>query len=248
TESELRGGGAGLRVRFGNSSMRVAGVISDAATNGYEMLMRGPVPAHWARVDSFLLVHLKRPEARAAVERRFESLLAPGRVAKVRSSKETPFLRYGDAVLPQLLIKETFGEFAASPNPDGTLTIDPAWSRRNIRAASVPILGRVTCHRTLFPQLQSALRNIKGLGLAYRVDPNSYGGCYGPRFIDRDPTGRISHHAWGIGVDLNVDENRVGARPAQDHRVVEEMMRWGFTWGGDWLRPDGMHFEWIRFP
>jgi D-alanyl-D-alanine carboxypeptidase len=24
--------------------------------------------------------------------------------------------------------------------------------------------------------------------------------------------------------------------------------RWGFTWGGRWLVPDGMHFEFLRFP
>jgi hypothetical protein len=25
------------------------------------------------------------------------------------------------------------------------------------------------------------------------------------------------------------------------------MREHGFTWGGDWLVPDGMHFEWVSF-
>jgi hypothetical protein len=30
--------------------------------------------------------------------------------------------------------------------------------------------------------------------------------------------------------------------------IVQIMERNGFTWGGRWLVPDGMHFEWARFP
>ena len=32
---------------------------------------------------------------------------------------------------------------------------------------------------------------------------------------------------------------------------TEHRWRWsaaGFTWGGRWVVPDGMHFEWVRFP
>jgi hypothetical protein len=49
-------------------------------------------------------------------------------------------------------------------------------------------------------------------------------------------------------VDLNVSENQLGAEPRQDRRVVEVFQRWGFTWGGQWLIPDAMHFEFLRFP
>ena len=28
-------------------------------------------------------------------------------------------------------------------------------------------------------------------------------------------------------------------------KILED---WGFTWGGRWLVPDGMHFEFVRFP
>jgi hypothetical protein len=32
-----------------------------------------------------------------------------------------------------------------------------------------------------------------------------------------------------------------------DPRIVDVFQRWGFKWGGDFLVPDGMHFEFIRF-
>jgi hypothetical protein len=34
----------------------------------------------------------------------------------------------------------------------------------------------------------------------------------------------------------------------QDPQLVETMARWGFTWGGFWLVPDPMHFEYVRPP
>ena len=147
---------------------------------------------------------------------------------------------------PQMTIKQRFGEFAARPRPDGSLEIDPRWRADNIRAHHVPLLGRVTCHRALLPQLRSALTEIRRKGLGHLVE--GYGGCYGPRFISRDPNGRLSHHAWGIAVDINPASNPFGAEPNLSGRLVTIMESHGFTWGGRWLIPDGMHFEWSAFP
>jgi hypothetical protein len=129
-----------------------------------------------------------------------------------------------------------------------TRLTDPGWVRRNIVRARVPMLGEITCHRALFPQLRGALEEVVADGLAYLIDPDQYAGCYNPRFIDRRPGGRLSHHAWGVAIDLNWRDNAFGTRPDQDRRLVERMERWGFTWGGRWLIPDGMHFEWNRWP
>jgi hypothetical protein len=49
-------------------------------------------------------------------------------------------------------------------------------------------------------------------------------------------------------LDINVAQNPYGAEPRMDRRVVEVFERWGFTWGGRWLVPDAMHFEFMRFP
>jgi hypothetical protein len=80
------------------------------------------------------------------------------------------------------------------------------------------------------------------------VDPAGYAGCYAPRYINRDPRSALSHHSWGVALDLNARANAYGRTPHQDPRLVAVFERWGFTWGGHWLLPDGMHFEFVRFP
>ena len=129
---------------------------------------------------------------------------------------------------------------------DGFIKPDREWVRQNIATAQVPIIGEVTCHRLLIPQLHSALAEIEQLGLAGLIRPNDYGGCYVPRFIDRDPSMPLSMHAFGLAVDINVSTNLLGSEGDQDPRVVEIFEKWGFTWGGLWDRPDPMHFELAR--
>jgi len=245
--------GAALRgdvatVTLSSGPYTVAGVISDAAANGYEMVVRGPPPSAWQIVDRFALVHATSRRVRERVKIALTRRLAAGQVLRVRAKGETPYLRYGDAVMPQAIIKESFGEFAARPLPDGTLVIDPAWTERNVVRSRVPILGEVACHRALFPQLRHALAEVERKGLSFLIDTSQYGGCYGPRSIGRIPGGRLSHHAWGIAIDVNAADNAFGTRPDLDRRIVAIMERFGFTWGGRWLVPDGMHFEWVRFP
>ena len=249
TATELRGASKGLRIDLGERDVRVIGSVSDVAANGYEALLAGPPPAQWTRADRFVLAQLRRESDRGVVERVIESLLPAGQPLQTRVEGENPFLRYGDAVLPQLLVKETFGEFAARPLADGTIDIEKTWERRNIRSEEVPILGKVTCHRVLFPQLEEALRDIQRRGLDHVIHPRQYSGCFSPRFIGMDAGGRLSHHSWGMAIDLNAEENPFGTKGNMDMRLVDIFEdRWGFTWGGRWIVPDAMHFEWIKFP
>jgi len=46
---------------------------------------------------------------------------------------------------------------------------------------------------------------------------------------------------------LDVAQNLYGHTPTMDPRIVAIFKRWGFNWGGDFLIPDGMHFEFARF-
>ena len=249
TESQLRRHGAGLQMSLLTGNIVASAVISDEATNGYEALITGPVPGHWRTRDRFVLMKLTSKANRGVIERRIREKLVPGRALRVRANGEVPFLRFGDAVLPQMTIKATFGEFAARPLSDGRIDIEERWYRNNIRSASVPVLGRVTCHRAVLPQLRAAMLEIRQSGLAYLVNRNNFGGCYSPRFVNSVPMTRLSHHSWGIALDINVAENAYGTRPDQDPRLVDLLENeWGFTWGGRWQIPDGMHFEWVRFP
>jgi hypothetical protein len=76
----------------------------------------------------------------------------------------------------------------------------------------------------------------------------SYSGCFARRYTNRDPHQAISHHTWGVAVDINVPQNPFGAPPHQDPRLVRVFEHWGFIWGGTFIVPDGMHFEYRRPP
>jgi hypothetical protein len=126
---------------------------------------------------------------------------------------------------------------------NGFIKPEQAWVDSNISSATVSIIGEVTCHRLMIPQLQAALSEIESAGLANELRPNDYGGCYVPRFIDRNPSLPLSMHAFGLAVDINVSTNQLGTEGDMNPRIVEIFERWGFVWGGDWSRPDPMHFE-----
>jgi hypothetical protein len=126
---------------------------------------------------------------------------------------------------------------------NGFIKPQQAWVDSNISTAGVSIIGEVTCHRLMIPQLQAALSEIESRGLGNELRPDDYGGCYVPRFIDRNPSLPLSMHAFGLAVDINVSTNQLGTEGDMNPRIVEIFERWGFVWGGDWSRPDPMHFE-----
>lgn len=128
----------------------------------------------------------------------------------------------------------------------GFIRPDPIWVRSNIAAGAVPVLGSVTCHRVMFAQLRGALAEIEARGLDRFIRPGDYGGCFVPRFIDRDSSKPLSMHAFGLALDVNVSTNSLGTRGDLDPRIVEIFAKWGFEWGGAWSRPDPMHFELAR--
>jgi hypothetical protein len=255
-EAALGSSSAGLRrldqggvLDLGARTVRVAGVLPDAAIGAHEAFVsRATAESLGIRVDRYLLVDPVDGASLPDLTDRIRSLLPPGVAVRVRGPGETPYFRQGDAVLPPIRLKEVFGEFAARPTAGGYLAMDPSWERSHIVTASVPVLGRVRCNRALLPMLVGALKELEGLGLGHLIDPAGYAGCYSPRFINRVPTAGISHHAWGVALDVNVPENPFGHTPHQDPRLVAIFDRWGFTWGGTWIRPDGMHFEFVEFP
>jgi len=136
---------------------------------------------------------------------------------------------------------KAFGAFSYTYFADGTIQPDSAWVRHNIVTARVPILGTVTCHRLMIPQLRGALQAVQDAGLAGTI--HTYDGCYVPRFIERNPAHAISLHTWGIAIDLDASTNGRGGRGTMDPRVVRIFKQWGFRWGGDWSYTDPMHFE-----
>ncbi|MCW2615800.1 MAG: family peptidase [Frankiales bacterium] len=136
---------------------------------------------------------------------------------------------------------KAFGAFSYRYFPDGTIQPDSRWVRENIRTETLPIMGRVTCHRLMLTQLRGALQDVVDAGLASSL--TTYDGCYVPRFIERNPENSISLHTWGIAIDMDASTNYRGIQGTMHPEVVNIFKRWGFRWGCDWKYTDPMHFE-----
>ncbi|MFN2544577.1 MAG: M15 family metallopeptidase [Actinomycetota bacterium] len=244
----LRRLGAGGALLFGRRRVTVAGVVSDEEVGAHEVfLSRAAAARLGVTEDRYVLIDPRPGVSRDRLAARIRALLPAGVPLRVRGPGETTFLRQGDAVLAPVFLKRDFGEFAARPVAGGFLQVEPSWEAAHIVDARVPILGRVRCNRGILPQLRGALGDVEGQGLAHLVDPSEYGGCFVPKFIRNNPASAVSHHTWGVAVDLDVGQNPFGHTPHMDRRIVDIFERWGFIWGGRFLVPDGMHFEFVRF-
>jgi hypothetical protein len=150
-----------------------------------------------------------------------------------------------DDTLANVQLKRLVGEVAYRHGRGDAIALDPAWVAANIATESVPGVGRVTCNRTVLPAIRGALTDVVNAGLAGAL--GRFGGCYNARLIrGGDSGGFLSRHSFGIAIDLNTSRNTFGGRVEMDPRVVDIFRRWGFAWGGTWVRPDGMHFEYNR--
>ena len=141
-------------------------------------------------------------------------------------------------------LAQAIGNYTYSVAAGGRVTPSAEWVRTHIVTEQVPILGRVTCNKYLIPQLEAALRDVLAQGLADKIHPSEYAGCYYPRFIAG--TNSLSNHAFGLALDLNVPGNQRGTVGQMDRSVVAIFEKWGFTWGGTWHYTDPMHFEMNR--
>jgi hypothetical protein len=233
----------------------VAAVLPDVALGGAELMVSSATGrAIGVGTDRYLLLRPAdgRSMRSGTLATLLRSLLPPelgalGRV-QVRTAAETPFLRPGDAVLSPVQLKAAFGEFAARPEPGrpGYADLDPHWTDEHLVTTRVPLLGSVTCHRSVIDALRGAMRELRRRALGSLID--TFDGCFAPRFVNRDPSAMLSHHSWGVAVDLNIAGNYYGVPPDQDPRLVRVMERWGFAWGGRYIVPDGNHFEYHRPP
>lgn len=143
---------------------------------------------------------------------------------------------YGD---PRLWVRE-----------DGSA--HPAWESQMVSVAlPLPLpLGwnpeqkasRVRVHNKIAPLVEETFQAVVDEGawpLLYSFD-----GAYTWR-VQRG-SHKLSMHAFGGALDFNARTNRLGDTPTMPRELVRIFTARGWTWGGQWKRPDGMHFQWAK--
>lgn len=73
---------------------------------------------------------------------------------------------------------------------------------------------------------------------------NLYAGGY--NFRPMRGSSRLSMHSWGCAIDFDSSRNSFGDRTpnfALIPPVLEAFASEGWTWGGSWSKPDGMHWQ-----
>lgn len=98
---------------------------------------------------------------------------------------------------------------------------------------------RIYCNRDMVAPLSQAFKNLIETG--YVKELKTWDGC----FNIRNKRGAVapSLHSWGIAIDVNATWNPFGEPPTLSPGFVSCFKRAGFDWGGDWQKPDGMHFQ-----
>lgn len=245
--ARLRGLGLGGKLTFRTGSVRVGAIVPDDAVGWAEVLLSREVGRRFGIThERYLLAQTDRALTRLAWKRKLLPFIGDDPL-RVDLPGSTPYVRVASGVRPPILIKEVFGEFAATPQSNPAyLTIDPAWVERNIVTTEVPLLGTITCHRKLIPMVRGALYEIAASGLASEI--KVYSGCWASRTVSRSPTAPPSYHAYGAAIDLNAPQNPYGTKPTMNTEIVRIFESWGFNWGGDFLIPDGHHFEFWKVP
>jgi hypothetical protein len=248
TSARVRDAAVGDRLTVDGVSYQVAAVVPDDVVSAAEVVFSAADEFAPAITDRFALI--SSDLTRRDFEERVRALYDGPAPLRIRARGETPWLRHGDAVLPQIFIKEALGEFSYTGRAGASFSQNPEWVEANIVRVEVPLLGPVRCHRLVAEMLVGAMTQLVEEGLGHLIDPGGFAGCWNPRYI-RAATGTpagVSRHAWGAAVDINAATNPVGSTGTQDPRLVEIMADWGFTWGGQWLVPDPMHFEYGIHP
>jgi hypothetical protein len=254
TTANLRGIRAGdvldvMTGAVGTRPVRVGMVAADDTIGGTEMLM-SPAAFRALGYDRPSRVIMWGFPDRRALD---AALAAQGLVrpdVRILHSWDPP---NPDSTLSTSQTKVRLGEFAYA-GAGNSITPEAAWRAANIGRYSWPTgLGTVNtwCHRVVDPAARAALAEVARRGLGGAIDlanTNRYGGCYGPREVrpaGGTTGGSLSRHSWGQAIDMNTVSNCMGCVPRMHCTVVQIFRKYGFAWGGNFLTPDGMHFEWV---
>lgn len=98
---------------------------------------------------------------------------------------------------------------------------------------------KIYCNRDLIAPLARAFHNVIERGLISQL--KTWNGCFNIR--QKRGVTSMSLHSWAIAIDINAAWNRFGQKPTMSPELVACFTDAGFEWGGNWAKPDGMHFQ-----
>jgi hypothetical protein len=149
-------------------------------------------------------------------------------------------------------------EYYGDPDPAMSDQVDQAWLRKYTAIYEMPmwmplswdvkrVVKRVRIHKLVADSLLDALLAIRDYGgedwlSQHRL--NYYGGIY--NFRPKRGMNQLSLHSFAVAIDLNPHIAPLGKPSMQPHFIVEIFEERGWTYGGDFKRPDGMHFQAAR--
>jgi len=252
--ASLRGAQAGDTMDLISGSgavvpVTIAAVVDDAIIGGTELLM-SPAAGDRLGVTGIRRAVMWGFTSRDSIN---AAMAANGLVStsiRIRRSWDPPD---PDNTIGMAKTKSELGEFAYRVNSNGSVSLDSGWKNANITSGSIGgLLLQTGCHAKVRINLQAAMTEVTAAGLAGTInyyDANRAGGCFLARFNRLTPDsslGFLSRHSWGMAVDTNTIGSCQGcAPPDMDCRTVQIFRKHGFAWGGNFLTPDGMHFEWV---
>lgn len=258
TSAGLRGAVVGDRIELmtaggGTVTFTIGMVAADSDIGGTEILISTQqANLLGATLDTRVLIygHFDRSALQAALARRG---LSGNSKVRIRQSWDAPD---PDSTMSMSRTKALLGEFQmdyAHLSDLGWTAVDDAWRNQYLPPAreSYPAGINAMCNKTVKGDLTAALQEIVDSGLVGGVDAensNSYGGCSpGQARLARitQSLGSVSRHSWGQPIDINTIANCQGCVPPMDCRIVRIFRKHNFAWGGNFLTPDGMHFEWV---
>lgn len=98
---------------------------------------------------------------------------------------------------------------------------------------------RLYCNKDMQIPLTLAFKSLINTG--YVKELKTWDGCFNIR--KKRGAASSSLHSWGVAIDVNAAWNGFGKTPTLSAGFVKCFTDNGFTWGGTWSKPDGMHFQ-----
>ena len=141
---------------------------------------------------------------------------------------------------------QRYGEIVNGKWPNEAQWMDFAFVPEGIRLFKAgyfenlhKFVRKIYCNKDMKPALEQALRNVRDQGLSAQLQ--TFAGCFNIRPVRGSD--KLSTHSYGLAIDINSESNPLGAEPTMSPELVKCFTDAGFTWGGNFKRKDGMHFE-----